>query len=60
MYWTKSDQADGMVLHIVVPSSIPFPGQLGPPPEAADHDQGQDGEAKNAGDDRYNDRFGRN
>jgi len=58
MYWTKSDQADGMVLHVVVPPPVPLPGQLGPPPQAADHEERQDGKAEDARDDRDDDRFG--
>lgn len=58
MYWTKSDQADGMVLHIVVTPPIPLPGQLGPPSKATDHQKRQDGEAEDTGDDRDDNRFG--
>lgn len=60
MYWTKSDQADGMVLHVIVPPPVPLPSQLGSPAQAADDDQGEDGKAKDAGHDGDDDRFGGN
>jgi len=58
MNWTKSDQADSMVLHIIVASPVPLPGQLGPSSQATDDNQGQDRKAKNARNDRYDNRFG--
>lgn len=58
MNWTKSDQADSMVLHIIVSSSVSLARQLGPSSQAADDNQGQYGESEDARNDRYDNRFG--
>lgn len=58
MNWTKSDQADSMVLHIIIASSVSLARQLGAPSQAADDDQGEYGKPEDARDDRYDNRFG--
>lgn len=60
MNWTKSDQADSVVLHIIVAPSVPLPGQLGSTSQAADHNQRQYRKAKDARNDGYDNRFGWN
>lgn len=57
MYWTKSDQADSMVLHVVIAAAISFPGHFGTMTQTADDNECQNGKAKNARHNGYHNGF---
>lgn len=55
---TKSDQADGMVLQIVVASSVTFSGQFRTSPQATNDKQREQRETEDTWYDRDDNRFG--
>lgn len=57
MYRTKSDQANCMVLQIVIAASVPFACQLGAAPQAANHQQREKRKAQDTRHDWYDNRF---
>lgn len=58
MNGTEADEADSVVLEIVIPSPVPLPGHFRTLSQAADDEQGQHGKAKDARHDGDHNRFG--
>lgn len=57
MNGTETDETDSVILEIIIPSAVSLSSHLGAFPQAADDQQGQNRESKDAGDDRNDNRF---
>lgn len=55
----EANERNGVCLEIEISPPVTFAGNLGTAPQAADDEQGKDGEANDAGQDRYDDRLRR-